>query len=91
MKGNGVCRARRMKLGLTQQTFASLLGLSFVSVNRWENKPIKPSGLSAVIFTMLDSALKRHPPAHVVQELRKAAGAPVALVLILAKLVGEEP
>src|SRR5436309_1469740 len=33
----------RRKLGLTQQAFAARLGVSFASVNRWENSQTKPS------------------------------------------------
>lgn len=89
-RGEGVCRARRLKFDLTQEKFAAMLGLSAVSVNRWENGHWKPSGLNAVIFTMLDSALKLHPSTHVAQALQKADGAHVELVLVLAKLISGE-
>lgn len=36
----------RIKLGLTQEKFASKLGISFSTVNRWENGASKPSGLA---------------------------------------------
>ena len=36
----------RAKLGLTQQALADRLGVSFATVNRWENEQTKPSQLS---------------------------------------------
>ncbi|MBD1838869.1 helix-turn-helix transcriptional regulator [Coleofasciculus sp. FACHB-501] len=35
-------RETRFRLGLTQAQFAEKLGVSFQSVNRWENKRTKP-------------------------------------------------
>lgn len=77
---------RRSKLGLTQQQFASLLGFSFVSVNRWENGHIRPKGLSAVVLSLLDTALRRHPAERVERTLREAHGDPVMLVIKLVRL-----
>ena len=31
----------RAEIGLTQQALADRLGVSFATVNRWENKPVK--------------------------------------------------
>jgi len=76
----------RAKLGLTQQAFASLLGFSFVSVNKWENGGSTPTGLSAVLLSLLESALRVHPPAHVIQSLRNAGGDPLSVVRILTDL-----
>ncbi|MGQ0536805.1 MAG: helicase-related protein [Methanobacteriota archaeon] len=36
----------RGKLGLTQERFAERMGVSFASVNRWENGQTRPSGLA---------------------------------------------
>ena len=36
----------RKSLGLTQEAFADRLGVSFTSVNRWENEQTKPSKLA---------------------------------------------
>lgn len=36
----------RRKLGLTQEALAHRLGVSFTSVNRWENGQTKPSKLA---------------------------------------------
>lgn len=36
----------RTRLGVTQETLAQILGVSFQTVNRWENKGQKPSNLA---------------------------------------------
>lgn len=36
----------RIKLGLSQEAFARLLGMSYPSVNRWEQGKAKPSPLA---------------------------------------------
>ena len=38
--------ALRQELGLTQEKFAAKLGVTFPTVNRWENSHGTPSGLS---------------------------------------------
>ena len=39
-------RKLRDRLGLTQEQFASRLGVTFASVNRWENGHVTPSRLA---------------------------------------------
>lgn len=39
-------RNLRQELGLTQEKFAAKLGVTFPTVNRWENKRAKPSPLA---------------------------------------------
>ena len=39
-------KSLRAKLGLTQVAFAEALGVSFPTVNRWENGHAKPSPLA---------------------------------------------
>ncbi len=39
---SALVRETRFRLGLTQEQFAQKLGVSFQSVNRWENKRTKP-------------------------------------------------
>ena len=39
-------RELRQALGLTQEKFAAKLGVTFPTVNRWENKHAKPSPLA---------------------------------------------
>jgi DNA-binding transcriptional regulator YiaG len=46
----------RLQLGLTQTQFAVKLGVSFPSVNRWENGKVKPSALA---FKQLQRLAKR--------------------------------
>lgn len=41
-------RALRKRLGLTQIEFAAKLGVSFASVNRWENEQNKPTKLAVM-------------------------------------------
>lgn len=81
-----VVKSLRTKLGMTQQAFASLLGLSFVSVNKWENGGSTPTGLSAVLLSLLESALQRHSPTVVVTALRRAGDVPLDVVRVLTEL-----
>ena len=39
-------KSLRAKLGLTQQRLADLMGVSYASVNRWENEKSRPSALA---------------------------------------------
>ena len=76
----------RARLGLSQQQFASLLGFSFVSVNKWENGGSQPTDMSAALLELLDAALVVHSPGHVLAELRPAGGAPLQVIRTLARL-----
>ena len=49
----------RLEMGLTQEQFAVKLGVSFPTVNRWENKKTKPSPLAIQKLQKLLSALKK--------------------------------
>lgn len=79
-------RSLRQSVGLTQQAFASLLGLSFVSVNKWENGGSSPTGLSAVLLQLLQSALRSHPSDAVIRALRAVGGSPLDVVRTLTAL-----
>lgn len=79
-------RQIRAQLGLTQQAFASLLGLSFVSVNKWENGGSSPTGLSAVLLQLLESALRTHPPSVILHRLRSTGGTPLEIIRSLVAL-----
>lgn len=48
-------RRLRQKLGLTQQRLAEVLGVSFASINRWENGQARPSGLAIQQLTRLET------------------------------------
>lgn len=43
-------RYARKQLGLTQTEFAKVLGVSFATVNRWENNQVNPSALAQRAF-----------------------------------------
>ena len=75
-----------MQVGLSQQAFATLLGLSFVSINKWENDASSPTGLSAVLLELLKSALRRHGPESILSKLRPLGGAPLEVVRTLTTL-----
>lgn len=47
-------KALRQRLGLTQEQFAHHLGVTFASVNRWENGQVKPSPLARQQLEALD-------------------------------------
>lgn len=79
-------KALRTRLGMTQQAFASLLGLSFVSVNKWENGGSQPTGLSEVLLRLLSSALEQKPASDIVSALRRCGGEPLDVVRTLAAL-----
>ncbi|MFZ5476670.1 MAG: helix-turn-helix domain-containing protein [Myxococcota bacterium] len=82
-------RALRNRLELTQQAFASLLGLSFVSVNRWEQGHSTPTGLSLVLLQLVANALDRSSPAEVARQLREVGPDPLAIIRTLVHLEGD--
>jgi transcriptional regulator with XRE-family HTH domain len=41
----GIVRKLRTQLGLTQEKFAARLGVTFPTINRWENGRVRPSPL----------------------------------------------
>ncbi len=47
-------KALRQRLGLTQEQFAHRLGVTFASVNRWENGQVKPSPMARQKLDALD-------------------------------------
>lgn len=51
----------RSRLGLTQVELASRLGVSFATVNRWENGQTKPSPLSWAQVTKIDAVQSASP------------------------------
>ncbi len=52
-------RQLRLELGLTQEQFAARLGVSFPTVNRWENQKAKPSPLAFQKLQKLILTFKR--------------------------------
>lgn len=63
-------RSIRTRLQLTQQEFATLLGLSTVSVARWEAGQ-RFTDSSRTLLGLLDRALTHTSPARVVMRLRE--------------------
>lgn len=61
----------RNRLGLTQQDFASLLGLSTVSVSRWEHEHTKQAEWSCALLGLVDRALNRQEPPAIIRALRR--------------------
>lgn len=48
----------RTKLGLSQEAMAHLLGVSFATVNRWENRHSAPTGAVLEVYRALDTSLR---------------------------------
>lgn len=53
----------RKQLGLTQEEFAHQIGVTFATVNRWENGKSEPSRLAIKMLMTFDHTTqpKRHP------------------------------
>jgi putative transcriptional regulator len=47
-----IVRKVRKQLGITQEDFAHALGVSFATVNRWENAKTSPSKLARTQFNL---------------------------------------
>jgi transcriptional regulator with XRE-family HTH domain len=58
MLDSGRLAAIRRKLGLPQEQMARLLGVSFVSVNRWEGGHSSPTGAIHDLYLALDAAIR---------------------------------
>lgn len=58
MLGPHRLKAVRNRLGLSQEQMARLLGVSFVSVNRWEGGHSSPAGSTRDLYLALDAALR---------------------------------
>jgi putative transcriptional regulator len=54
-------KALRARLGITQEQFASLLGVTFSTVNRWETGKSRPSPLAIARIEELKHRLKHQP------------------------------
>ena len=55
-------RELRTVLSLTQEQFAAKVGVTFTTVNRWENNKAKPSPLALQKMEELQKKLKRNNP-----------------------------
>lgn len=61
-------RQLRQQLGLSQEKFAAQLGVSFRTVNRWENGHTEPSALALKQIEMLLQQMSQSSKAHVRQQ-----------------------
>ena len=61
----------RHQLGLSQQAFAELLGLSVVSISRWERGTTTLTDNSVALVGLLSRALSRRSPEEIVHRLRE--------------------
>ncbi len=50
----------RAALGLTQEQFATKIGVTYSTINRWENNKSKPSPLALQRIEELQKKLKRN-------------------------------
>jgi len=53
-------RKQRITLGLTQEQFAAKIGVTYSTVNRWENNKAKPSPLALLRIKKLQNRLKQN-------------------------------
>lgn len=68
--------AIRKKLGLSQEQMARLIGVSFVTVNRWEGGHSSPTGPLLDLYLALRGALQAaYSPAAIVQASNGERGA----------------
>jgi transcriptional regulator with XRE-family HTH domain len=71
MKTENRFRAIRERLGLSQEKMARLLGVSYVSVNRWESpNASSPIGTTGDLYDALETALAA---GHSPEQIRAAA------------------
>jgi len=55
-------RELRRRLGLTQAEFAAKLGVTFPTVNRWENRRAKPSRMAMKLIEGLRQQIDENTP-----------------------------
>ena len=55
-----VIKELRNTLGLTQEQFAAKVGVTYTTINRWENSNAKPSPLALQKIEELQNELKRN-------------------------------
>jgi len=75
-----VIRALREHLRLTQEVFASILGVSFATVNRWENGKTVPAGDYARILQTLRQLTAHDAPGPAIDWQRVGALSAMAAV-----------
>lgn len=50
LKISDLVRELRQRLGLTQEQFAAKLGVTFATINRWENQKSRPSRMAVMLI-----------------------------------------
>ena len=73
-------RALRERLQLTQEVFAQILGVSFATVNRWENGKSEPSGDYARVLQTLRQLMTSDSPGPAIDWKRVGALSAMAAV-----------
>lgn len=85
-------RIRRIRrfLALTQEAFASILGTSGVSLNRWEVGKADPSPYYGAIFELLDDAIRVRPADEMIRRLESTDALPERLICMCVWLARPE-
>ena len=83
----GEIRTLREQLQLTQEVFAQILGVSFATVNRWENGKSKPSGDYARVLQTLRHLMTSDSPGLAINWKRVGALSAMAAVAGLSPLL----
>src|SRR5499426_4069177 len=73
-------KALRERLQLTQEVFASILGVSFATVNRWENGKTMPTGDYARVLQTLGQLTVHDAPGPAINWKRVGALSAMAAV-----------
>jgi DNA-binding XRE family transcriptional regulator len=80
MMDPGEIRTLREQLQLTQEVFAQILGVSFATVNRWENGKSEPSGDYARVLPTLRQLMTSDSPGPAIDWKRVGALSAMAAV-----------
>lgn len=78
--------ALRRRLGLSQEVFARLIGVSVGAVHKWEKGQSDPTGLGDVLLTLLTNAMAVNDPDVLRSQLDSCAGDPASVVRTLVDL-----
>ncbi len=73
-KKHATVKSMRQKFRLTQEQFASLLDVSFATINRWEGARNGPGGWHEAILELLSMSLEKRPMQLVLSQLKTSDG-----------------
>jgi len=77
-------RDLRQRLEMTQENFAHLIGVTFSSVNRWENGKARPNKIALRVISALERKLKRQMESEMHPGLESTAfAAPTATTQVI--------